>query len=69
MVWLPAEHILFQSDMINRPMAGKVVAKPGPSVINFYENIRRLKLEPAQIVGGHGPSLLTMADIEAAAGR
>jgi glyoxylase-like metal-dependent hydrolase (beta-lactamase superfamily II) len=69
MVWLPAEHILFQSDMINRPMVGKAVAKPGPSVINFYENIRRLNLEPAQIVGGHGPSLLTMADVEAAAGR
>jgi glyoxylase-like metal-dependent hydrolase (beta-lactamase superfamily II) len=69
MVWLPAERILFQSDMLNRPMAGKSVAKPGPSVINFYENLQRLNLKPAQIVGGHGPNLLTMADIEAAAGK
>jgi hypothetical protein len=68
MVWLPAERILFQSDMLNRPMAGKVVATPGPSIINFYENLQRLNLKPVQIVGGHGPNLLTMADVEAAAG-
>jgi hypothetical protein len=54
--------------MLNRGMAGKTVARPGPSVINFRENLQRLKIEPAQIVGGHGPSLLTMADVDAAAG-
>jgi glyoxylase-like metal-dependent hydrolase (beta-lactamase superfamily II) len=68
-VWLPAERILFQSDMLNRPMVGKSVAKPGPSVVNFYENLQRLNLNPVQIIGGHGPSVLTMADVEAATGR
>ncbi len=68
-VWLPSERILFQSDMINRPMAGKSVASPGPSIVNFYENLQRLNLRPAQIVGGHGPEILTMADVVAAAGK
>jgi glyoxylase-like metal-dependent hydrolase (beta-lactamase superfamily II) len=69
MVWLPAERILFQADMLNRPMAGKAVENPGPSIVNFYENLQRLNIRPLQIVSGHGPSLQTMADVEAAAGK
>ncbi|HUO38900.1 MAG TPA: MBL fold metallo-hydrolase [Mycobacterium sp.] len=67
-VWLPTERILFQSDMLNAPVSAPVT-HPGPVITNFYDNLRRLKIEPQQIVGGHGPKVLTMSDLDAAAGR
>ena len=67
--WLPNEKILFQSDMINPPAPGAQVPPPTPTITNFYENLVRLKLEPEQIVGGHGNRIATRADLMAVAGK
>jgi glyoxylase-like metal-dependent hydrolase (beta-lactamase superfamily II) len=67
LVWLPAERILFQADMIN----GAVIAtsSPSPVVVNFYDNLQRLNIQPVQIVGGHGAAVLSMADLNTVSGR
>jgi glyoxylase-like metal-dependent hydrolase (beta-lactamase superfamily II) len=67
--WLPAERILFQSDMMNPPAQGATVPPPTPTITNFYENLVRLKIEPQQIVGGHGNRVATPADLMAVAGK
>jgi glyoxylase-like metal-dependent hydrolase (beta-lactamase superfamily II) len=67
--WLPAEGILFQSDMINPPAPGAQVPPPTPTITNFYDNLQKLKITPKQIVGGHGNRVATMADLNAVAGR
>jgi len=67
--WLPAEKILFQSDMINPPAQGAQVPPPTPTISNFYDNLVRLKIEPDQIVGGHGARIATRADLNAVAGK
>jgi glyoxylase-like metal-dependent hydrolase (beta-lactamase superfamily II) len=49
------------------------VATPEPPVnqtaLNLYENIRRLKLDVAQIAALHGPRLATLEDLARASGR
>ncbi|HUO23814.1 MAG TPA: MBL fold metallo-hydrolase [Caulobacteraceae bacterium] len=60
--WLPAERILFQSDIIDGPGEAS-----SPVVANFHDNLRRLNIEPLQIVGGHGSRILTGADLRPAA--
>jgi glyoxylase-like metal-dependent hydrolase (beta-lactamase superfamily II) len=67
--WLPAERILFQSDMINPPAQGAQIAPPTPTIANFYDNLVRLKIEPEQIVGGHGARIANRADLNAVAGK
>lgn len=67
--WLPAERILFQSDMINPPAQGAQIPPPTPTITNFYDNLTRLKIQPAQIVGGHGNRIATAADLNAVAGK
>jgi glyoxylase-like metal-dependent hydrolase (beta-lactamase superfamily II) len=67
--WLPAEKLLFQSDMINPPAQGAQVPPPTATVTNFYDNLARLKIEPEQIVGGHGARIATRADLNAVAGK
>jgi len=67
--WLPTERILFQSDMINPPAQGATVPPPTPTITNFYENLVRLKIQPEQIVGGHGARVATSADLMAVAGK
>jgi hypothetical protein len=67
--WLPAERVLFQSDMINPPAPGATVPPPTPTITNFYDNLVRLKIQPEQIVGGHGGRVATSADLLAVAGR
>jgi glyoxylase-like metal-dependent hydrolase (beta-lactamase superfamily II) len=67
--WLPAEGILFQSDMINPPAQGAPVPPPTPTITNFYDNLQKLKITPQQIVGGHGNRIATMADLNAVAGK
>ena len=42
---------------------------PNPTVINLYENIRRLKLDVAQVAALHGSRRVGMDELEAAAGR
>ena len=67
--WLPAERILFQSDMINPPAQGATIPPPTPTITNFYDNLVRLKIQPEQIVGGHGARVSTSADLLAVAGK
>lgn len=67
--WLPSERILFQSDMINPPAPGAAVPPPTPTIVNFYENLVRLKIQPEQIVGGHGNRIATRADLMAVVGK
>jgi glyoxylase-like metal-dependent hydrolase (beta-lactamase superfamily II) len=67
--WLPAESILFQSDMMNPPAQGAQVPPPTPTISNFYDNLARLKIQPDQIVGGHGARIATRADLDAVAGK
>jgi glyoxylase-like metal-dependent hydrolase (beta-lactamase superfamily II) len=67
--WLPAERILFQSDMMTPPAPNATVPPPSPTLTNFYDNLQRLKIQPRQIVGGHGNRVGTMADLNKVAGR
>jgi glyoxylase-like metal-dependent hydrolase (beta-lactamase superfamily II) len=66
--WLPAEKVLFQSDMINPPAPNATVPPPTPTITNFADNLRRLKIDPDQIVGGHGNRIATRADLNTVAG-
>ena len=67
--WLPAERILFQSDMINPPAANSQIPPPTPTITNFYDTLQKLKIQPEQIVGGHGARVATAADLMAVAGK
>ena len=67
--WLPAEKILFQSDMINPPAANAQIPPPTPTITNFYDNLARLKIQPDRIVGGHGNRIATVADLNLLAGK
>jgi glyoxylase-like metal-dependent hydrolase (beta-lactamase superfamily II) len=68
--WLPAEGILFQSDMINAPPAPNTpVPPPTPAIANFYDNLQKLKIAPKQIVGGHGNRIATVEDLNKVAGK
>jgi glyoxylase-like metal-dependent hydrolase (beta-lactamase superfamily II) len=67
--WLPAEKVLFQSDMINPPAPNAQVPPPTPTITNFAENLQRLKIDPDQIVGGHGGRIATRADLNTVTGK
>jgi len=70
--WLPKEKILVYADMFNFPPANEPV--PNPQVIGtrvFYENIRRLGLDPVSILSIHQMNpdrLATMQDIRSSLG-
>jgi glyoxylase-like metal-dependent hydrolase (beta-lactamase superfamily II) len=67
--WLPAEKILFQSDMMNPPAPDAKVPPPTPAITNFYGTLEKLKIQPEQIVGGHGGRIATIADLHTVAGK
>jgi glyoxylase-like metal-dependent hydrolase (beta-lactamase superfamily II) len=67
--WLPAERVLFQSDMMTPPAPNATVPPPSPTVTNFYDNLARLKIQPRQIAGGHGNRVGTAADLNKVAGK
>jgi glyoxylase-like metal-dependent hydrolase (beta-lactamase superfamily II) len=67
--WLPADKILFQSDMMNPPAPNAPVPPPTPALMNFYDTLQKLNIQPAQIVGGHGNRVATPADLQAVAGK
>jgi len=67
--WLPAEKILFQSDMMNPPAPNTPAPPPTPTITNFYDNLQRLNIQPQQIVGGHGNRISTLADLRTVAGK
>jgi glyoxylase-like metal-dependent hydrolase (beta-lactamase superfamily II) len=69
MVYLPAERMLIQADAFNpRPPDAKPLPAPSPFTINLLENVRRLKLDVAQIGQIHG-GIDPMAALVKAAGQ
>jgi glyoxylase-like metal-dependent hydrolase (beta-lactamase superfamily II) len=69
MAWLPADKILFQSDMFQPLNPNQAVPPPSPTLTNFSENLTRLNIKPEQIPGGHGSRAGTMADLNKALGK
>lgn len=67
--WLPAEKVLFQSDMFNPPAPNAPIPPPSPTLTNFAENLRRLNIQPDRIAGGHGNRVATRADLDKLMGR
>lgn len=54
MAYLPTEKLLIQADAINPRPGGRPLTSPSPFTVNLLENVRRLKLDVAQIVHIHG---------------
>jgi hypothetical protein len=55
--------------MMTPPAQGATMPPANATITNFYDNLARLKLEPEQIVGGHGNRIGTRADLNAVAGK
>jgi glyoxylase-like metal-dependent hydrolase (beta-lactamase superfamily II) len=82
-VYLPAEKLLIEADVYTPPDVPPAVAReggPGPAaaapspplnpvVVNFYDNIQRLKLDVATIVPLHGSRTAPLDEVARAAGR
>jgi hypothetical protein len=45
------------------------VPPPSPTITNFAENLARLKIDPDQVVGGHGGRIATRADLNVVTGK
>jgi glyoxylase-like metal-dependent hydrolase (beta-lactamase superfamily II) len=69
MAYLPQERILIEVDAYAPPAEGAPVPPPNAAVVNLYDNVVRLGLQPRQIVALHGPRIATMQELRAAAGR
>lgn len=54
MVYLPKERLLIQADAFHPRPGAKPYPSPPQFVVNFYENIQRLKLDVAQVLHIHG---------------
>ena len=55
MAYLPNEKILVEADLYSPPAQGaQPPATPNPDSVALYDNIKRLKLDVAQIVPIHG---------------
>ena len=52
--YLPKEKIVVEADLYSPPAPGQAPATPGPSAISLYNNIKRRKLDVAQIAPIHG---------------
>ena len=69
MVYLPAEKLLIEGDAFTPAAAGAPTPPSSPTVINLYDNIRRLKLDVARIVPLHGPRVAALDDLVKTVGR
>ena len=68
MVYLPKQKIVVEADLFNPPASGAPPAAPNPSNLTFYENIKRLKLDVAQIAPLHG-RVVPMSDFLKVVGK
>ena len=59
--YLPQEKIVVEADLFTPPAPGAPAPSPNPSNLTFYDNIKRLKLDVAQIAPIHG-RVVPMAD-------
>ena len=70
MAYLPKERLLIQTDAFNpRPPDAPPLPSPSPFTVNLFENIRRLKLDVAQIAHIHDGVIEPFAALAKAAGR
>ena len=70
LVYLPTEKILVEADAYTPAAKDAPPPKtPNPYSVNLYDNIQKLKLDVAQIVGLHGPRVVALADLRAAIGQ
>ena len=70
LVYLPKEKILIEGDAYTPTAANAPPpATPNPYSVNLYDNIKRLKLDVAQIAALHGPRVATLADLKAYIGQ
>jgi len=73
--YLPKQRILYEVDVFNAPPAQPAnAAAPPPVPINpataeFVDNLTKMKLDVDQVLAGHGPRVVTMKDLRAAAGK
>lgn len=68
-MYLPREKLLVQADMpTSLPPGAKPPTKPNPVLVNFAENVDRLKLDIDRIVPIHG-AVHPYADVKRALGR
>jgi glyoxylase-like metal-dependent hydrolase (beta-lactamase superfamily II) len=63
-VWLPAERVLFQSDMFNPPAPNATPPPASPTLLNFAETLKKLSIQPERFAGGHGNRVATQADLD-----
>ena len=66
--YLPKEKLLIQADAFHPRPGAAPLPSPSPFTINLLENIRRLKLDVAQVVHVHG-GVDPFAALVKAAGR
>lgn len=70
LVYLPTEKILIEADAFTPTAKDAPLPKtPNPYSVNLHDNIQKLKLDVAQIVGLHGPRVVSLADLRAAIGQ
>jgi glyoxylase-like metal-dependent hydrolase (beta-lactamase superfamily II) len=68
MAYLPKERVLIQADAFHPRPGAKPYPTPPEFVVNFFENIQRLKLDVAQVLHIHG-GLDPIGVVAKAAGR
>lgn len=68
MAYLPRERIVVQADAFHPRPGARPYPTPPRFVVNFHENIQRLKLDVAQVLHIHG-GMDSMAVVAQAAGR
>ena len=66
--YLPKEKVLVEADVYTPPPANAPAAPPTKEMLNLYDNLQRLKLDPQQITPLHG-RLVTMDDLKKATGK
>jgi glyoxylase-like metal-dependent hydrolase (beta-lactamase superfamily II) len=68
LVYLPAEKVLVEADAYTPPAANApALTARNPYTTNLYQNVLKLKLDVAQIAALHGPRVVGLADLRAAA--
>ena len=68
--YLPKEKILYEVDVFT-PAAANAPAPTAfnPTTVAFYNWLQTMKLDVDQILPGHGPRIVTMKDLQSAAGK
>jgi glyoxylase-like metal-dependent hydrolase (beta-lactamase superfamily II) len=68
--YLPKEKILYEVDVFT-PAAANAPAPTAfnPTTVAFYNWVQARKLDVGQILPGHGPRIVTMKDLQVAAGK